>query len=170
MTLNFLYIPVIFDLSIEVYFILLFIFIPTFLFWQWMLKKYIKTDKTRKITTWLATLIMMPIIYFGLIILLTFWMSYTPSKNFDKTQWLADKKERYQMADDIIESNMLIGKDTSLVKQILGEPLWRDETAKQCTYDMGSGGGGLGFLFHNLVLNLDKKGIVISVKHIKIRD
>jgi hypothetical protein len=65
---------------------------------------------------------------------------------------------------------MLIGKDTNQVKQILGEPAWRDETDKKWTYDMGCGGGGLGFLFHNLDLSLDKKGIVISLEHIEIRD
>jgi len=170
MTLDFLYIPVIFGLSIEVYFILFFIFISTLFFWKWIMKKYIKVDKTRKIATWLATLIVTPFIYFGLIILFIFLMSYTPSKNFDKTKWLTDKEERYQMVDDIIESKMLIGKDTNQVKQILGEPPWRDETAKKWTYDMGCGGGGLGFLFHNLDLNLDIKSIVISVEHIEIRD
>ena len=74
------------------------------------------------------------------------------------------------MADDIIKSKMLIGKDTNQVKQIIGEPPWRDETAKKWTYNMGCGGGGLGFLFHNLDLNLDKRGIVVSVEHIEIRD
>ena len=170
MTLNFLYIPVVFGLSMEVYLILFFIFIPTFFFWKWILKKYINVAKTRKIATWLATLIVTPFIYLGLIMIFIFWMSYTPSKNFDKSQWLTDKEERFQMADDIIESKMLIGKDTNQVKQILGEPPWRDTTAKKWTFDMGCGGGGLGFLFHNLDLNLDKKGVVISVEHIKIRD
>jgi hypothetical protein len=170
MTHKFLYIPVIFGLSIEVYLILFFIFIPTFFFWKWLLKKYIKVEKTRKIMTWLATLILLPIIYSGLIILFVFGISYTPNKNFDKTRWVTDKEERYQMADDIIRSKMLIGKDTNQVKSIIGEPPWRDEAAKKWTYNMGCGGGGLGFLFHNLDLNLDKNGIVISVEHIEIKD
>jgi hypothetical protein len=170
MTHKFLYIPVIFGLSIEVYLILFFIFIPTFFFWKWLLKKYIKVEKTRKIMTWLATLILLPIIYSGLIILFVFGISYTPNKNFDKTRWVTDKEERYQMADDIIRSKMLIGKDTNQAKSIIGEPPWRDEAAKKWTYSMGCGGGGLGFLFHNLDLNLDKNGIVISVEHIEIKD
>jgi hypothetical protein len=170
MTLNFLYIPIVFGLSLEVYFILFSIFIPTFFFWKWILKKYIKVAKTRKIATWLATLVVTPFIYLGLIILFIFLMSYTPSKKFDKPQWLADKEERFQMADDIIESKMLIGKDTNQVKQILGEPPWRDTTANKWTFDLGCGGGGFGFLFHYLDLHLDKKSVVTSVKHIKIRD
>ena len=167
MTLTLLDIPVIFGLSIEVYFILLIIAIPTFFFWRWLLKKYIKVDRTRKIATWSATLIGTPIIYVGLIILFFFGMTYTPSKDFEKSEWLTDKEGRFQMADDIIESKMLIGKDTTLVKQILGEPTWGGDTTKVWSYDMGFGGGGLGFLFHQLNLKLDSKGKVTSVEHVK---
>jgi hypothetical protein len=35
---------------------------------------------------------------------------------------------------------------------------------------MGMGGGGLGFLFHNLNIILDNKGKVILVEHIEIPD
>lgn len=170
MTLTFLDIPVIFGLSIEVYFILLIIAIPTFFFWRWLLKKYIKVDRTRKIATWSATLIGTPIIYVGLIMLFMFGMTYTPSKDFDKSQWLSDKEGRFQMAGDIIESKMLIGKDTTHVKQTLGEPTWGGDTTKVWSYDMGFGGGGLGFLFHHLNLKLDNGGKVTSVEHVKIRD
>lgn len=175
MTPNFLDIPVIFGLSIEVYFILLIIAIPTFFFWRWLLKKYIKVDRTRKIATWTATLIGTPIIYVGLIMLFMFGMTYTPSKDFDKSQWLSDKEGRFQMAGDIISSKMLLGKDTNHVKQILGEPtwgsdsIWKHDTVNTWTYDMGMGGGGLGFLFHYLIIKFDKEKVV-AVEHSKIRD
>lgn len=175
MTLIFLDIPVILGLSIEVYFILLIIAIPTFFFWRWLLKKYIKVDRTRKIATWSATLIVTPIIYVGLIMFFMFGMTYTPSKHFDKSQWLSDKEGRFQMAGDIISSNMLLGKDTNQVKQILGEPtwgsdsIWRHDTVNTWAYDMGMGGGGLGFLFHNLIIKFDKEKVV-AVEHAKISD
>ena len=170
MTHTLLDIPVIFGLSIEVYFILLIIAIPTFFFWKWLLKKYIRVDKTRKIATWSATLILSPIIYLGLIMLFMLSMTYTPSKNFEKSQWLTDKEGRFQMAGDIIKSNMLIGKDTNQVKQILGDPTWGSDTTRTWTYDMGYGGGGLGFLFHHLNLTLDNNGKVITAEHVEIRD
>ena len=170
MTLTFLDIPVIFGLSIEVYFILLIIAIPTFFFWRWLLKKYIKVDKTRKIATWSATFIGTPIIYVGLIMLFLLGMTYTPSKDFDKSQWLTDREGRFQMAGDIIERKLLIGIDTTQVKQILGDPTWGGDTTKIWSYDMGFGGGGLGFLFHHLNLKLDNSGQVTSVEHVKIRD
>ena len=170
MTLNLLDIPVFFGLSIEVYFIILIIAVPTFFFWKWLLKKYIKVDRTRKIATWTATLIGTPIIYVGLIMLFMFVLTYTPSKDFDKTQWIADKEGRFQMAGDIINSKMLINKDTIQVKQILGDPTWGGDTTHVWAYDMGFGGGGLGFLFHHLNLKLDSNSKVVSVEHIKIRD
>jgi nicotinic acid mononucleotide adenylyltransferase len=52
------------------------------------------------------------------------WMTYTPRKDFDQTKWQTDKKDRFQMANDIIKTNMLVGKDTNQVKQILGIPTW----------------------------------------------
>ncbi len=73
------------------------------------------------------------------------------------------------MGNNIIESKMLIGKDTNQVKQMLGEPTRIGGPTLQWTYDMGMGGGGLGFMFHNLHIKFkDQK--VVSVEHGKIRD
>ena len=63
MILYLLDIPTIFGLSIEVYLILIILGIPTFFFWRWIFKKYIKVNKTRKILIWLATIILTPCIY-----------------------------------------------------------------------------------------------------------
>lgn len=169
MTVILLDIPVLLGLSIEVYFILLIIAIPTFLFCKWLLNKYIKVDRTRKIATWSATLIGTPLIYVGLITLFMFGMTYTPSKDFDKSQWLKDREGRFQMAGDIIDRKILISKDTNEVKHLLGDPTWRQDAIKAWTYDMGWGGGGLGFLGHYLVLKLNN-GNVVEVEHAKVRD
>ena len=73
------------------------------------------------------------------------------------------------MAGDIIESKMLIGKDAKQVRQILGDPTWGMSTDSSYTYDMGFGGGGLGFMFHRLLVKFDAKK-VLSIDHVKIRD
>ena len=167
MTPTLLEIPVLFGLSIEVYFILLIIAVPTFFFWSWLLKKHIKVDTTRKIAAWSATVIVTPILYVGMIMLFLFSITYTPSRRFDKSQWLTDKDGRFEMADDIINSNMLINKDTNQIKQILGEPLRGSNNT--WTYDMGMGGGGLGFLFHSLLIKFENEKVV-TVEHATIRD
>jgi uncharacterized protein HemY len=47
--------PVIFGSSLEVYAIMIVIAIPTFFFWRWVLKKYIKDYKRRTIFIWFFT-------------------------------------------------------------------------------------------------------------------
>ena len=123
-----LYIPTFLGVRIEVYFILIILGIPTFFIWRWLLKKFIKTDKTRKLATWTATIIATPLIYVGLIMLLVFSMSYHPNHDFDKTKWFADKETRYELSEDIIESEMLIGKTKSEVRQLLGDESNTDES------------------------------------------
>ena len=159
----------IFGIGSEVYFILLIIAIPTFSFLQWVFKKYIKDEKKRTIATWATTIFVTPIIYVGLVIAFISWIIYTPSKYFDKSQWLTNREERFQMADDILESKMLMDKDSNQVKQILGDPDRRGDSMREWTYGMGMG-GGFGFLFHNLKLKLDDNGKVISVEHETIND
>lgn len=115
-----LYIPKLFGVSIEVYFILLILGIPIFFFWSWLLKKFIKVDKARKIATWSATILVTPLIYVEIIMLWLFIISYHPNHNFDKEKWVANKEKRYELSDDIIDNRILIGKTKSEVRQLLG--------------------------------------------------
>lgn len=169
MTATLLHIPVILGLSIEVYIICFLIAGTTFLFCKWLFKKFIKADKIRKLTALAVALIATPVIYLGLIRLLMLWITYTPSSGFDKAQWLTVKERRFEMADNIIKTKMLISRDTTEVKQILGDPTWRQSTTTAWIYDMGIGGGGLGFMFHHLVIKFDK-GKVVVVEHAKTND
>jgi hypothetical protein len=123
-----LYISTLFGVGIEVYFILLALGIPTFFIWRWLFKKIIKVDKTRKIATWTATLIATPLIYIGIIMLWLFSISYYPTHDFDQEKWFANKETRYELSEDIIESEMLIGKTKSEVRQILGDEGNTDES------------------------------------------
>jgi amino acid transporter len=116
-----LYIPELFGVSIEVYFIILILAIPTFFIWRWIFRKYIDDKKKQNIATWIATIIATPVIYVGLVMLWIFCISYYPSKDFDKQKWLTDKEKRYELSEEIIESKMLIGKTKAEVRQILGE-------------------------------------------------
>ena len=162
-------IPVFFRMGIEVYFILLLISIPTYFFWRWVFRKRIVDKTKRNITSLVSTIILTPVIYLGLIGILIYLISREPSSDFDKSKWLADREGRFAMGDDIVKKNILIGKDTNQVKQLLGQPTWQDSLNTSWTYDMGMGGGGLGFLFHNLSVQFDKAKVV-KVDHIRIKD
>jgi hypothetical protein len=146
-----------------------------FFFWHWLFAKFISHQRTRVILTGIAIFFTIPVAYYVVTGAIMLWLVYTPKRDFDQEDWLADKAERYQMADDIIESKMLLGIDTMAVKQLLGEPSWRGDSvwhsngANSWHYDMGSGGAGLGFTFHHLHVKFanDK---VDSVYHITIDD
>ncbi len=169
MNFNFLNTPLLFGLSMEVYIICFVIALTTFFICKRLLKKIIRTDSTRKLTTWVITLLAIPLIYLALIQLLIFWINYTPSRDFDKSIWLNDKEGRFQMALDLIDSKLLMGKDTNQVKQLLGDPTFGMNNENSYTYDMGFGGGGLGFMFHHLIVKFESNKVV-SVEHAKIRD
>ena len=73
------------------------------------------------------------------------------------------------MALDLIDSKLLMGKDTNQVKQLLGDPTFGMNNENSYIYDMGFGGGGLGFMFHHLIVKFESNKVV-SVEHAKIRD
>ncbi len=144
--------------------------VPIFFFMRWIFRKFIFGAVKQKIATWVATIVLTPLIYFGLIYAFLFFISREPSSDFDKSKWLAgDKERRFEMADDIVDSKILIGKDTNQVKELLGKATSQDSSNQRWTYFVGTGGGGFGFLFHELSINFDKNK-VISVTHSKIED
>jgi hypothetical protein len=81
--------------------------------------------------------------------------------------WLTGHNDRFKMADDIVSSKILIGKEANQILEILGKPT--SGGSKTWVYPMGMGGGGLGFMFHDLVVNFDKD-TVVSVRHNRIQD
>ena len=130
-------IPVFFGVSIEVYFILIVLAVPTYFIWRRLFKKFIKVDTTRKIATWTATIIATPLIYVGLILLWIFSISYYPNRDFDKQKWFAEKDKRYELSKEIIASKMLIRKSKLEVRQILGDEGDNKDSFNVWTFGLG---------------------------------
>ena len=82
---------------------------------------------------------------------------------------MSNPHDRYQMADDIISDKILIGKNSNQVKQLLGKSNLVRATPKQWEYDMGMGGGGLGFTFHKLAVTFNQD-TVATVSWVRIDD
>ncbi len=123
-----LYIPELFGISIEVYFIIIFLGFWTFFFWRWLFKRLIKDDKKRKIATWCTTIFVSPIIYILIMLVFFFCLSYYPTHDFNKQKWESDTEKRYELSEDLIESKILIGKTKKEVIEILGEPDgWKED-------------------------------------------
>ena len=60
-------------------------------------------------------------------------------KDFNTSEWQKNPQERYQMVDDIIESQLLIGKSYKEIMLLLGEPdITFDKTQFQIVYRLGN--------------------------------
>lgn len=61
-------------------------------------------------------------LFFFVAFVLSTSLIYLFEERFDKNQWRANPSRRYQMVDDLIESQLLIGKTKDDVILLLGEP------------------------------------------------
>lgn len=84
-----------------------------------------------------------------------FCMSYHPAHNFDKVKWFTNKETRYELSEDIIESEMLIGKTKSEVRQILGDENNSDQS-EHWSYYLG---------FRPGFINIDPDVLDIEFEH-----
>jgi len=143
--------------------------IPVFFIVLWLTRKFQKNKEYNYITASIITTLLTPVLYIGAVTIFFSILFHEPARNFDKETWLSNKAKRFQMSDNIIKSKLLIEKDTAQIKQILGDPTWRHDSLNKWGYDMGMGGGGLGFLFHNLTVSLEN-GKAVKVEHFEIKD
>ncbi|CDF78682.1 conserved hypothetical protein [Formosa agariphila KMM 3901] len=78
--------------------------------------------------TWVAlaiSLVLTPIIYFYVLYpLINIFSSYHHEKHFEAEAWEDKPAYRYEMANDLEHSNVLLGKNKSEVTTILGKPEW----------------------------------------------
>ncbi|HOS85308.1 MAG TPA: hypothetical protein PK199_10365, partial [Bacteroidales bacterium] len=78
-----------------------------------------------------------PLMY-GLFVM--FWMmsaTYYPSNDFNKEKWHEDIEKRYELSEDLIDSEILIGKTKKEVKKILGDT-FQEWSADNWSYYLGS--------------------------------
>lgn len=94
--------------------------IPTYFICR-LVSRRIQDTGTRRLTTWLLTIVLTPIIYVGLIVAWVSFASYYPERDFDKENWRTDIEKRYEMTDDLVDNEKLIGKTKEEVKELLGQ-------------------------------------------------
>ena len=117
----------------------------------------------------MGTLLLTPFLYLATVSIVFTILFREPTRDFERTTWSTDSTNRYQMADDIIKSKILIDKTPAQLQEILGNPTYKYPKLNKWHYHMGWGSGGLGFMFHVLEVNFNKDK-VISVYHGKIND
>lgn len=129
--------PIVFGWSMEVYLIIILYACLTYLFWDWLFKKFIKKEKSRKIISGLTTIFISPIIYLKIVPIVFFIFGYLPAKEFSSEKWLDEKQNRYVLTEDLIESQILIGKTREEVETILGKHSSQYDDINHWTYYAG---------------------------------
>ncbi|MCO5945661.1 hypothetical protein [Mucilaginibacter flavidus] len=148
----------IFGFSIEVYFILAILGLPVFFIWRRIFKNRDMQSRTKRIITWIATIVSTPILYVGIMLLIFMAMEYYPKHDFDRSAWVNDKDERYEYSDDIIDSKMLIGKSKAEVRKILGDD-GNVNDSNDWYYSLG---------FRPELFNIDPDSMEITFKNNKV--
>lgn len=105
---------------------------------------------------------------------LIYFLTKEKSRDFDKKDWILLNEDiekrlhRYEMIDDLIDSRVLIDKDSIQVKELLGKPNYKNTNENVWTYEAGTG-GGFGFVYHFLEIYY-KKNKVQKIEHKRIQD
>lgn len=124
-------------MSPEVPIIVLILAIPTYFICKWLMTRLkVGNKRNRKFLAIIPTVILSPIIYVGLVMIWIFSISYYPTSDFDKNEWNSNVEERFIMSEDIIESEILIGKTREEVIQMLGNDFITNNES-EITYELG---------------------------------
>ena len=111
--------------------------IPVFYLIRWILTKFkLGSDQSRQYIAILPTIVLSPILYLAILFVVLFVCAYYPKEAFNRLEWINNPQERYEMSENIIESNMLIGKPKDEVIKLLGRNYFTYNEA-HIAYELG---------------------------------
>ena len=85
-----------------------------------LFRRAFRRFKRRDIWSAVCAVIVSPAIYTLIILAVLFYINSAPDRVFDRDWWLNNSNKRYEMAGDIINSGMLLGKTKQEVVSLLG--------------------------------------------------
>ena len=104
-------------------------------------------EEKRKWLNVILALILTPIVYFYIWYpLSTIFLPYHHQKQFNSEAWKTEPGLRYEMIDNMIETDFLIGKDQKEVQQILGNVQWLSWDDANNNFDANAWNYGLGLI------------------------
>ena len=139
---------------------LLIVSITVIIFCRWLAKKITRSGRSTAYAINTTRLIYFGFIYPAFVWLVFNVITFEKQIKFNRDRWMAEKYKRYEMVKDLIQSNIVASKDTNEVKAIIGDPDFRNDDLQNWSYNMGEGGGGLGFTLHYLLVEF--KGDTVS--------
>ena len=85
-----------------------------------LFRRALRRFKRRDIGSAVCAVIVSPVIYTLIILAVLFYINSASDRVFDRDWWLNNSNKRYEMAGDIINSGMLLGKTKQEVISLLG--------------------------------------------------
>ncbi len=106
---------------------------------------FIRTIHKRKWLTLLVSIGLTPLVYFyGVYPMVNIFSSYHHQKYFSSEAWIDRPALRYEMADDLMNSNLLIDKNKTEIESLLGQYEWlswnetlKDHDTNAWNYNLG---------------------------------
>lgn len=153
-------------MSAEVSVILLIVAIPTYFLSKWIISKISVLVGKRKLAYELfLTIVLTPTFYILFISSVVLSSTFYLKTKFHRTKWGNSSKERYKMSNNIVRSNILIGKNKEEVVKLLGGEFYSKDI-NSISNELGHAPG---------IFNIDpdfldilfKDGVVVDVKQIK---
>lgn len=132
--------------------------IPTFFTLRRILKRFIKVTKTRNWISIFASVVITPILFIGIILFYSIFLTYDKQRDFDQEKWFADTQSRFEMCDYLIESEILKGKTKSEVLELLGKPDYLNSDYLW-TYYLGLSKSGFGVRLNYLQLIFENEKV-----------
>lgn len=86
---------------------------------------FANTIDKRKWLSFLASIVLTPIVYFYVFYpLINIFSNYHHEKHFDNEAWKDKPALRYEMSNEMVQKDLFLGKTKTEVKAILGKPEW----------------------------------------------
>jgi hypothetical protein len=135
--------------------LLFFVSLPSYFIWRKVLTKKFAASKYYSAILAFCVLLVSPLILFSIVLLVINIYMMDPKIPFNDSEWKIGKA-RNHMVDDIIKTNILMGKDTNQVKELLGAPNIYQSENGMWTYYLASKSNG--FSIRTLFLDIQIQG------------
>lgn len=130
---------------------------------------FVKTIDRRKWLTLLVSLALTPLVYFYAIYpMINIFSNYHHEKYFSAEIWQDKPALRYELSNDMITSEILIGKSKTAIENLLGTHEWLSWDGTKKEHDINKWNYGLGL--EPGAFNTEKECLEITFKNDKVVD
>jgi hypothetical protein len=130
---------------------------------------FVKTIDRRKWLTFLVSIALTPLVYFYAVYpMINIFSSYHHQKYFSSEIWQDKPALRYELSNDMITSEILVGKSKTEVESLLGTHEWLSWDDSKKAHDSNKWNYGLGI--EPGAFNTEKECVELTFENNKVVD